>query len=66
MGSSLYIFLKRFYLKELLAYFLWAFFGSIGAFLGTLATFLEQAALIDLQSPEVASHWTSGIGQVYY
>jgi len=66
MGSSLYIFLKRFYLKELLAYFLWAIFGTLGLALGALAGFLEQATLIDLQSSEVASHWTSGIGQVYY
>ena len=29
MGSSLYIFLKRFYLKELLGYLIWALFSLI-------------------------------------
>jgi len=68
MSSSLYIFLKRFYLKELLAYFLYGIFGLLGYLFHYAALFIESYRFIDFDCchETIASSLTQGIGEVYY
>ena len=52
MGSSLYIFLKRFYLKELLGYFLWALISTFGLIFQLSSSFLGSLSFFDFSSEQ--------------